>query len=186
MLGQNSTYPINSPALLNTLRKLWGQHTIWTRSYINSSASNHSDLPYVTKRLLKTPVDLSGAIKLFYGKERSNRLKHMLTDYILIGIELAGETKEGNQRRIKELLAQWEKLTQEISYFFASINPYWHQSEWQALFNRHIKLTKTQAKTRYFRSFKENIKIYDELEDSALDIADYMYYGITKQFYVEI
>ena len=41
--------------ITNTLRKLWEQHIMWTRSFIISTAENLGDVELVTERLLGNP-----------------------------------------------------------------------------------------------------------------------------------
>ncbi|MGI6728179.1 MAG: hypothetical protein ACOX4P_06500 [Anaerovoracaceae bacterium] len=45
--------------IMNTLRKLWEQHVMWTRSFIISTIEGLSDLDPVTKRLLQNPTDFA-------------------------------------------------------------------------------------------------------------------------------
>ena len=55
MVQQNSVR--NKNMISKTLRKLWEQHVMWTRSFIISTASDLNDLELVTNRLLQNPTD---------------------------------------------------------------------------------------------------------------------------------
>ena len=44
-------------------------------------------------------------------------------------------------------------------------------------------MTENEAVTRLTKAYEENVKQYDEIENEALKMADYMYYGIVKQFF---
>src|SRR5262245_2300248 len=60
--------------LRNGMRKLWMDHTSYTRSYIVSALAGLPDLPTVTQRLLRNQDDIGAAIKPIYGDEAGKKL----------------------------------------------------------------------------------------------------------------
>ncbi len=61
--------------LNNTLRKLWEQHIMWTRSFIISTVDNLGDIEFVTKRLLRNPSDFAAVLKNYYGSEKADKFR---------------------------------------------------------------------------------------------------------------
>lgn len=168
--------------LLNTLRKLWEQHVMWTRSFIISTASELPDLVFVTNRLLQNPGDFAAVLSKFYGIQNANKFKELLTQHLLIGADLVNAAKQGDTAKAADARKRWYENADEIAAFLASINPYWNQKEWQTLLYDHLKMTENEAALRLTGKYKDDINQYDAIEDEALEMADYMYSGIVNQF----
>ncbi len=166
----------------NTLRQLWEQHIMWTRSFIISVGEELGDVDFVTSRLLKNPQDMSDALRPFYGDQVANGFKDLLTEHLAIGGDLVKAAKAGDQQKADALRKQWYENADEISGFLASINPYWSKDNWQRLFYDHLKMTEAEAANRIEKNYEKDIALYDQIEDGALKMADYMAEGIIKQF----
>ena len=72
MYNQNCTCHFKQAELRDTLRKLWEQHVMWTRSFIISTSSNLGDLTFVTNRLLQNPKDFADVLRPIYGRKKAN------------------------------------------------------------------------------------------------------------------
>ncbi len=175
----------NKLELSNTLRELWEQHVMWTRSFIISTAAELGDLEYVTNRLLQNPVDMAKALEPFYGKDIADRLQQLLTEHLKIGGDLVTAYKNGSAGRAYELERKWFANADHIAAFLARINPYWSRSQWQNLLYDHLKMTKQEAIYRLNKKYADDIKMYDNIENEALRMADYMTHGIVQQFKVQ-
>jgi hypothetical protein len=168
--------------LVNTFRKLWEQHVMWTRSFIISTAANLGDLQLVTKRLLRNPKDFANVLKKYYEDITATKFESLLTDHLAIAGRLvnaakAGDTKTVNMERIK-----WYTNADEIANFLSSINPYWSKNEWKIMLQEHLKMTEDQATERLHGEYAKDIEQYGIIEDEALLMADYMANGIARQF----
>lgn len=168
--------------LNNIFRQLWEQHIMWTRSFIISTVDDLKDLEYVTKRLLKNPNDFADLFNIFYGSEKSNKFQKLFEEHLLIAADLVNQAKNNNTEKINETREKWYKNADEISEFLSSINVFWEKEQWQKMLYEHLKMTENEAVTRIEKQFQENIDIYDEIENQALKMADYMSQGIWKQF----
>ncbi|WMI81154.1 acetylglutamate kinase [Anaerotignum sp. MB30-C6] len=151
---------------------------MWTRSFIISTASDLGDLPFVTNRLLQNPSDFADILRVFYGNEKANQFKDLFTQHILIAAELVNAAKQGDTKKVETARKNWYANADAIALFLADINPNWNQKEWQLLLYSHLKMTEAEAITRLSEKHEENVKLYDAIEDEALKMADYMYYGL--------
>ncbi len=168
--------------LINTFRKLWTQHIMWTRSFIISTASNLGDLQLVTKRLLRNPGDFANELRQFYGNDVAKKFEALFTDHLLIAARLVNHAKNGDMEDVKDDRKKWYENADEIADFLASINPYWSKREWQAMMYDHLKMTENEATKRLTSQYAADIAQYDDIENGALKMADSMANGITKQF----
>jgi hypothetical protein len=64
------------------MRKLWEDHTTWTRLAIVSIAHELPDLPQTQARLMRNQTDIGDAIKPYYGRRAGNRLTALLKEHI--------------------------------------------------------------------------------------------------------
>lgn len=183
MYNNGYSDPMQHMMLLNILRKLWEQHIMWTRSFIISTASDLEDLPFVTKRLLQNPDYFADVLRPFYGDDVANQFKELLKQHLIIAGDLVNVAKQGDTQKVNDARKRWYKNADDIAMFLATINPFWNQKQWQMLLYDHLKMTENEAVTRLTKAYEENVKQYDEIENEALKMADYMYYGIVKQFF---
>lgn len=169
-------------ALNNTMRLLWVQHVEWTRMFLISLANNLGDLSFVTKRLLRNPSDFANALMPYYGKEKSEKFGQLLTQHLLIAAQLAQAAKAGDSKAVMELRKKWYANADEIAAYLASINPFWSKAEWQKLLYDHLAMTENEAVYLLQKKYQASIDEYDKIEQEAMKMADYMTYGIMKQF----
>lgn len=180
MFRQN--YESKPIMIMNTFRKLWEQHIMWTRSFIISTAENLQDKDMVTKRLLQNPGDFANVLMMFYGKEKADKFEELLRQHLLISADLLNNAKAGNQKGADEARKKWYANADVIAEFLASINPYWSFKQWQMMLYDHLKETDNEAVQRLNKQYAMDINTYDKIEDMALMMADYMSRGILEQF----
>ncbi len=178
-IAQNCYDRIN---LVNTMRQLWMQHVMWTRSFIISTAANLGDLQLVIKRLLRNPTDFAKVLAKYYGEEKAKRFEALLTEHLAIAGNLVNAAKAGDTDTVNSERKKWYANADEIAGFLAAINPYWSRQEWQRMLHDHLKITETEAVARLTGQYASDIAQYDIVEDQALMMADYMAEGIRKQF----
>ncbi len=174
----------NQINVFNTFRKLWEQHVVWTRLFIISTAAELADLEPVTDRLLRNPTDFAIVLKNFYGFEKAKEFESLLKDHLLIAASLVNNTKNGNTDAVNEDRKRWFKNAEDITAFLNKINPYWQIRQFRPLFYDHLKMTEEEAVYRLNGKYSSDIAIFDTIESHALQMADFMAYGILNQFYL--
>ncbi len=55
------------------MRRLWMDHTVYTRLYVTSAFAELPDAQVITGRLLRNQEDIGNASVPFYGKEAGNK-----------------------------------------------------------------------------------------------------------------
>ncbi len=168
--------------LLNTLRRLWTDHVMWTRAFILSTAFDSGDLQAVTKELLRNPGNFANVLRQLYGDENAKRFENLFSDHLLIAAELVNAFKKGDSRAVEEQHNKWYANADMIAQFLSEINPYWQKSDWQNMLYDHLNMTEHEAAQILTKQFAESIAQYNKIEDQALKMADAMAYGIFRQF----
>ncbi len=182
MKQNNICYTRYQVDLLNQLRLLWEQHVHWTRSFIISTAANLGDLEPVTKRLLQNPGDFGKVFQMFYDDKIVSTFVNLFTQHLLIAADLVNAAKNGDTSAANEARTKWYKNADEISAFLASINPYWNEQVWRNLFYSHLQMTEQEATLRLAGKYAADVNLYDIIEQEALKMADYMFYGLINNF----
>ena len=169
-------------ALMNTFRKLWVQHVMWTRSFIISTAANLGDEELVAKRLLQNPSDFANELKMFYGPDKAEKFRILLEQHLLIAADIVNAAKKVDKETVDAKEKLWYENADEIAKFLASINQYWDEKEWKKMLYEHLKMTEDEAVDRLNGNYEVDIQLYGKIEQEALNMADYMTTGIIRQF----
>lgn len=148
--------------LTNALRMLWEQHVAWTRMTIISIIAGLPDVGLVTNRLLRNPIDLEEALKLFYGDRITSKLRNLFKGHLVTAAELVKAAKAGNKEAAANAEKKWYANADRIANFLGRINPYWSQDGWKALLHEHLALTKSEAVDILTGNYEEGINVYDE------------------------
>ena len=167
----------------SAMRKLWEDHVTWTRPYIVSTAAELPDRDLVAQRLLRNQVDIGDAVKPFYGDEAGEQLTALLTDHILIAVDVLDAAKAGDTAAFDEALARWYANGNDIAEFLNAANPKnWPLNEMRTGMRMHLDLTLREASNRFQGNFAADIQDYDAVHEHILGLADLLSTGIMRQF----
>ena len=166
---------------MNQIRQLWGQHVYWTRFFIISTAAELGDLEPVTNRLLRNPKDFAQLLTPIYGLKTAERFCELFTQHLLIAAELVNAAKNSEVDKVNSIRKRWYKNADEIAGFLSSINRCWNEAKWKAMLYSHLEMTEKEATLRLQGNYTADIKEFDDIEDEALKMADYMFFGIINQ-----
>jgi len=164
------------------MRRLWMDHTVYTRLYITSAFADLPDAQTVAGRLLKNQEDIGNAIVPYYGKDAGNKLTELLKEHIMIATEVVATAKAGDQQKFAEADKKWIANADDIAAFLGSANPNWPKKDAADLLHLHLQLIKEFATARLNKNYPEDIKKLDEYFTEGMLIADTLSEGIIKQF----
>ena len=168
--------------LYNTLRRLWTEHVVWTRAFVNSTIFGLPDLNPVTTRLLQNPGDFANVLSQYYGARTANRFEELLTEHLTIAADLVNALKAGDTKKAEEKNKQWYQNADEIAKFLGTINPYWDEGMWREMLFDHLDLLTEEIEDILSGNYEAGVKIFDTIQKQALQMADVMAEGMIKQF----
>jgi hypothetical protein len=173
----------NRAAFHDAMRKLWEDHTIWTRGFIVSFAHDLPDLGPTADRLYRNQDDIGDAIKPFYGDAAGEALSALLREHIDGAAALLDAARNGTQAQVEEAYAAWVANANEIAAFLSAANPRnWPLPEMQAMMQEHLSLTFAEAGARLGGNYAGDIAAYDDVHVQILQMADMLSDGIIAQF----
>jgi hypothetical protein len=176
-----NTFTKTQVDIMNYIRVLWEQHSVWTRSAITSLVFDLPNENYVVDRLLQNPVDFYNILEVFY-ENSALEFQELLTEHLVLAADIIVASKEGDEEGAKQAEQLWYENADAIAAFLGSINPYWSNEQWKEMLYNHLDLVKAEAVSMLTGQYEESISIYDDIEIQALGMADVMSQGIIKQF----
>lgn len=168
--------------LLTGMRKLWTDHTVYTRLYIISSLDNAPDTNVVAARLLKNQEDIGNAIKPIYGDAAGNQLTALLKEHILIAVDIVNAVKAQNATAQAAAEARWKTNADDIANLLSGANPNWPNQDLKDLMYTHLATTKDELVARYTANYTADVKAYDTVYNHILMMSDALANGIVQQF----
>ncbi len=171
-----------SLSLKQAMRRLWMDHTVYTRLYIVSAFADLPDAQAVAGRLLRNQEDIGNAIIPYYGKDAGNKLTDLLKQHIVIAVDVVATAKSGDQKKFAEVDKKWIANADDIAAFLSSANPNWPKKDAADLLHLHLQLIREFATARLGKNYDEDIKKLDEYFTEGMLIADTLSEGVIKQF----
>lgn len=174
---------VSRASFQDDMRKLWEDHTTWTRLYIVSAAGNLPDKDPTAQRLLQNQTDIGNAVKAFYGAAAGEKLTALLRDHILIAAKLIDAAKANNSAEVENQKAAWNANADEISGFLSAANPKnWPLDQIKSEMRSHLSLTLEEAVAQIQGNYPASIAAYDKVHQQILHMADMLSSGIIRQF----
>jgi hypothetical protein len=165
------------------MRKLWEDHVTWTRLAIISLETGTPDTDATVARLLRNQTDIGNAIKPYYGSAAGNELTRQLRTHILIAADVIAAAKAGDQTKLADAQARWDKNADQIAKVLNSVNPrYWPLATMKAEMHMHLELTTEEAVARLQAHWQADVAAYDKVHRHILHMSDMLSDGIVKQF----
>jgi hypothetical protein len=170
-------------ALRTDMRKLWEDHITWTRLAIISLTTNSPDTEATVGRLLKNQADIGNAVKPFYGKAAGDEVTRQLREHILIAADLIAAAQAGDQAKLTDAQARWQKNADDIAGVLNSVNPrQWKLEKMKSELRTHLTLTTEEAVARLQGDWNVDVAAYDKIHHHALHFSDLLSTGIVNQF----
>ena len=173
---------MDTEKLRATMRELWGEHVIWTRDYVVAAIADHPSTPVVAARLMKNQEDIGNAIVPWYGKEAGTKLTNLLKEHINAAVELVGAAKAKDSVKVSAADKRWHQNSKDIAVFLSGANPNWPAESVEKMLNEHLSLTAQEATARLEKRWEDDVKLFDQIFDQIMHMADVLTDGIIKQF----
>jgi hypothetical protein len=165
------------------MRSLWEDHVYWTRMAVISLTGDLPDTKSTVARLLRNQSDIGSAIKPYYGAAASKKLTSLLRQHILIAADLIAAAKSGDKSATTHQQARWQANANDIAAFLNSANPrFWKLGALKGMLYEHLGLTTQEVVARLQHHWAADVRISDQINRQALEMADMLSSGIVDQF----
>ena len=164
------------------MRKLWTDHTVWTRDYIVAAVDDKPDATAAANRLMKNQEDIGNAVAAYYGAPAGQQLTSLLKQHIAIAVDLIKAAKVGDQAAQKLANDKWRQNAVDIATFLSKANPNWPNGVLVDMMKMHLATTTDEVVARLKHDWDADVRAYDAVYHHILMMADALSDGIVKQF----
>ena len=165
-------------------QKLWIDTVSWLRNAFHSSMENLPDQTAAEAQLfLKLPTDFYNEFRKYFSEEESQQFLNYYNRLTTNNWHIVNAYKYNDQSAIDMSIAQWKQTASELASFLSGINQYWNENQWETLFNDYLNTGIRLINAFLDGSYDLENKIYNELEDIAVQMAGYMAVGIIEMLY---
>ena len=164
------------------MRKLWTDHTVWTRDYIVAAVDDRPDAQAAANRLMKNQEDIGAAVAGYYGAAAGQQLTALLKQHISIAVDLIKAAKAGDKAAQKQADDRWQANAVDIATFLSKANPNWPKNALVDMMKKHLSTTTAEVVARLTHDWDADVKAYDAVYSHILMMADALSDGIVKQF----
>jgi len=168
--------------LRQTMRKLWTDHTVWTRDYIVAAVDDRPDAPAAADRLMKNQEDIGNAVAAYYGQAAGQQITSLLKQHIAVAVDLIKAAKAGDQKAQTAANEKWQQNADDIATFLSKANPNWPKDVLVNMMKMHLTTTTDEVVARLKHDWDGDVRAYDAVYNHILMMADALSDGIMKQF----
>jgi hypothetical protein len=172
----------NATQLHQDMRKLWTDHTVWTRDYIVAAVDDRPDARAAANRLMKNQEDIGAAVAAYYGQPAGQQLTSLLKEHIAIAVDLIKAAKAGDEAAQKGASDKWQQNAVDIATFLSKANPNWPKDVLVTMMKVHLATTTDEVVARLTHDWEADVRAYDAVYNHILMMADALSDGIVKQF----
>jgi hypothetical protein len=164
------------------MRKLWTDHTVWTRDYIVAAVDDRPDAQAAANRLMKNQEDIGAAVTAYYGEAAGQQLTSLLKQHIAIAVDLIKAAKAGDQAAQQQASDKWQQNAVDIAALLSHANPNWPKDVLVNMMKMHLATTTDEVVARLKHDWDADVRAYDAVCNHILMMADALSDGIVKQF----
>ena len=166
--------------LITDFRTLWRDLVIWLRSYMVSAITGFSNLPAITNRLYRIPQTLYEKLVPFFGEEKSEEVAHFMLMYIVNVQMLVNAQISRDQAAADLAVRNLYRYTEELAYYFESINPYWSKEQWRGLLDNLTGMGIQEVIALMEEEYELELNIRERMLIHALVLGEYTARGVMQ------
>jgi hypothetical protein len=186
--GQDSTvkqYNIDSTQLKELFRKLFTDHAVYTKFYIESVLNNTPDTRAIANRLFKNQTEIGTYVGTIVGQEKGTRLAQALKNHIkaVANVVNIAHTGNGNLEGAKaKLFANGE----DIAKLLNKLNPRYLQYQVVKIqFGRHNQYVLDMINDHIGKHYDHEIEMFDAYYNHMLMFSDMLYDALKPHPFVK-
>lgn len=166
--------------LNSSMVKLWSDYVFYMKSFIVSSTDKLPDIQFIQERLEQNCSDIGHLFGLVYGEYNGNRFSELLKEHLLLAADFIDSTVKGKIEDSVSYKMRWHMGIIKVVDFLSAIDDF-DRSNLRELFFDHLHLTEEYLMTRIHKDYSNEIKVFDNLYDQVLLIANTLSYIMSNR-----
>lgn len=155
------------------LRKLFTEHAVYTKFYIESALEALPDLSAITARLLQNQDDIANYLKPYIGVNKAAQLADLLKAHILAAAKVVAAAKEGDKAKLDEAVAGLFANSALVARLLSTFNPeVLTYDSVLCMFNSHNQYVIDMTTLHLQHKYEDELKVYDIYYAEILSMSD--------------
>ncbi|MDD4774463.1 MAG: hypothetical protein PHZ09_12810, partial [Eubacteriales bacterium] len=142
-----------------------------------------SNTVFISQRMFQNALEFAGFLRKFYGYENAQYVLRILIDRNIVLQNTLVDIENGNEEKAAAGIAEWFRLSGQLTEQLAEMNPYWDPAGLNDFMNTHWAVVEHEMRYRLAqRGGSPEIFEYPESDLFATNFADFLAQGIIRQF----
>lgn len=168
--------------IITNSNKLWMEFAYWVRALIYSTIKDPERQAVIAKKLFEgVTAEFYTLFEFYYGPELAQKFMNLFTNFITGMWRLTEALKTNNPQQINDSTVQLYQAAGNLAGFFAQINLYYDETQWNNLLSQAVKLAIDEAVSILSNDYEKEIEVSSSMADLAVMIGNYMARGIISQ-----
>lgn len=156
-----------------TMRKLFTDHAVYTKFYIESALSSLPDADVLATRLLKNQDEIGEYVGLTIGADKGKIMAGALREHIMLAAKVVGYLKIGDNNKKDMAISELFKNSAKVAAFLSSLNPTaLPYNTVKEMFDRHNKYVLEIATLHKSGNYSQEILTFDSYYTHMLSLSD--------------
>ncbi len=159
------------------LRRLFTDHAVYTRFFIESALKSLPDTDAITKRLLQNQEDIGDAVG-------SDKLTELLKQHIMAAAGAVSAVKSNDKSKVDSAVKKVFANSKKVSRLISSLNP--SKLPYDVVleqFNKHNQYVIDMTVLLHQGKYSQGLKLYDEYFDHMMMFSDTLNNALAKYDY---
>lgn len=150
---------------------------MWSRVYLISRIAGIGITEDIFNRLYRIPLEFGNVIRLIFGNQAADTVIQQLSSTVVLFRDLVEAMLAGNNELANQIVQSLYGNANERAASFASINPYWDETQWRYLITTFYNYS-IQEITSILTGDPRNVDIFDRFLLHADMMGDYFAQGV--------
>lgn len=170
-----------------TFRRLFTDHAVYTKFYIESALQTSPDLQAIAARLLENQKDIGNFIgSILHSKKTADAVTKLLQEHILAAAGAVNALKSNNKQALDTAVKKVFDNSAEVSKAISSLNP--HKLPYKMVleqFNHHNQYVLDIATQHFQKDYVKELQTFDEYFDHMMHFSDMINYGLENDSFFD-
>ena len=168
--------------ILLNIQRLWMELVEWIRNFFHSALGNLPDQSAVANQLfMRLPTEIYDEFKKYYSEAEAQQFLNIVSRMVASNWQLASAYKSKDKTAIDLSTAQLYQIADELAAFFAGVNQYLNEAQLKTMLHEYVNLRIKEIVAFLNGNYEQELKIYEEINDYAVRLANYTAMGIVAQ-----
>lgn len=170
------------PTLKETLRKLFTDHAVYTRFYMNDylhGCSSKASLDATVARLMENQKDIGDGIEFKIGQDNAHQLTKLLQEHIGLAAQVLNAVKNESSAKLQSALSELFNNADRVGAFLHELNP--RKLPLAVVtkeFRQHNQHVVDMATLILKSEWKASLEKYDQYYNHMLHFSDLLYHAL--------